>query len=70
MSTDGKIPDAQSGVLHSISRQADSKPACAGCNDTRQCQTCGGTGLWYAGTVEEDECSSCGGSGRCPDCPA
>jgi hypothetical protein len=27
------------------------------------CLTCGGTGLWYEGTSQEESCESCGGSG-------
>jgi hypothetical protein len=45
------------------------QPLCQVCGDSRKCLTCAGTGVWYAGTVEEDECSSCGGTGYCPDCP-
>jgi len=42
--------------------------SCRSCLGTRQCLTCQGTGLWYAGTMQEEECGSCGGTGLCPAC--
>jgi hypothetical protein len=41
---------------------------CGSCGGSGKCATCAGSGVWYAGSIDEDECSSCGGSGRCPDC--
>jgi hypothetical protein len=59
--------------LGSSKAKPESPPAhairCEVCGDSRKCLTCAGSGVWYAGTLDEDECSSCGGTGHCPDCP-
>ena len=66
MSINDKILEKKPGDSPRPGPKTD--PACRTCNDTGECFTCGGTGLWYRGTIEEEECSSCGGHGHCPDC--